>query len=115
MDIFSNASCVAGRVEQAKQPNYLARATANRPGTVWVWGGTGGSGQGGKGAGQTGGRGAASLPLPPAPACRPPPQPLLALPTPQCRLSGFRFKFTRGDLQPECLADRPVTGPRQST
>eukprot|EP00983_Pelagomonas_calceolata_P029664 929098-Pelagomonas_calceolata.AAC.1 len=25
-----------------------------------------------------------------------------------------RFRFTRGDLQPDCPADRPVTGPRQS-
>eukprot|EP00983_Pelagomonas_calceolata_P031739 995688-Pelagomonas_calceolata.AAC.1 len=23
--------------------------------------------------------------------------------------------ITQGDLQPDCLADRPVTGPRQST
>eukprot|EP00983_Pelagomonas_calceolata_P130764 1161712-Pelagomonas_calceolata.AAC.18 len=27
----------------------------------------------------------------------------------------FRFRFTWGDLQPDCLADRPVTGPRQPT
>eukprot|EP00983_Pelagomonas_calceolata_P015726 498900-Pelagomonas_calceolata.AAC.1 len=25
------------------------------------------------------------------------------------------YSFTWGDLQPDCLADRPVTGPRQST
>jgi len=27
----------------------------------------------------------------------------------------LRFRFTWGDRQPDCLADRPVTGPRQST
>eukprot|EP00983_Pelagomonas_calceolata_P012132 388828-Pelagomonas_calceolata.AAC.1 len=27
----------------------------------------------------------------------------------------IRFRFTQGDLQPDCLADQPVTGPRQST
>eukprot|EP00983_Pelagomonas_calceolata_P080506 1155174-Pelagomonas_calceolata.AAC.1 len=26
-----------------------------------------------------------------------------------------RFRFTRGDLQPDCSADQPVTGPRQPT
>ena len=29
--------------------------------------------------------------------------------------SPFRFRFTREDLQPDRSADRPVTGPRQST
>eukprot|EP00983_Pelagomonas_calceolata_P101093 1158653-Pelagomonas_calceolata.AAC.8 len=31
------------------------------------------------------------------------------------RLLRFRFRFTWGDLQPDCSADRPVTDPRQST
>eukprot|EP00983_Pelagomonas_calceolata_P043487 1138920-Pelagomonas_calceolata.AAC.5 len=35
----------------------------------------------------------------------------------QCQLAFFQWtsRFTWGDFQPDCSADRPVTGPRQST
>eukprot|EP00983_Pelagomonas_calceolata_P029921 936657-Pelagomonas_calceolata.AAC.1 len=40
----------------------------------------------------------------------------LALLSPSIRIySSSWYRFTQGDLQPDCSADRPVTGPRQPT